>query len=105
MLALATSIKNRAKINEKLHVFWDLDFDRILGRFWEGFGRPKSTIFELFSMLFRCHFSSSFRKAKKLRQNAKKPKFSVFWLQVGGVLGAPGERFREGYIDILGLEI
>ena len=91
-------------MDEKLHVFWDLDFDRILGGFWEGFGRPKSSIFALFSMFFRCHFSSALRKAKKLRKNVKKPKFSAFWLRVGGVLGPPGERFREGYKDILGLE-
>ena len=33
--------KNFEQIDEKLHVFWDLDFVRILGGFWEGFGRPK----------------------------------------------------------------
>ena len=48
--------KHRAKIDEKSHVFGDLDFERILGGFWEGFGKPKSSIFALFSVLFRCHF-------------------------------------------------
>ena len=32
----------QAKIAESSHIFWDLDFGRILGRFWEGFGAPKS---------------------------------------------------------------
>ena len=46
--------KNRAKIDEKSHVFLDVDFEDILGGFWEGFGRPKSLIFALFSSFFRC---------------------------------------------------
>ena len=92
MLALATSIKIRAKIDEKLHVFGDVDFKRIWGGFWEGFGRPKSSIFALFSMFFRCYFSSALRKGKKLRKNAKKPNFSAFWRRVCGGPQAPGER-------------
>ena len=47
MLAFATNNKNQAKIGEKLHVFWDVDFGRILGGFWEGFGMPKTSIFAL----------------------------------------------------------
>ena len=27
---------------EKIDVFWDLDLERILGRFWVGFGRGKA---------------------------------------------------------------
>ena len=30
--------KIQTKIDEKSHVFWDLDFGWILGRFWEGLG-------------------------------------------------------------------
>ena len=41
--------KHRAEIDEKSHVFWDLDFERILGGFRAGFGRPKSLIFGIFS--------------------------------------------------------
>ena len=84
--------KHRAKIDEKSHVFWDIDFDRILGGFWEGFGRPKSSIFAHFSMFFRCRFSSALRKAKKSRKNAKKPNFSAFWRRVCGGPPPPGER-------------
>ena len=57
MLAILQQSIFRAKIDEKSHVFWNLDFDRILGGFWEGFGRPKSSIFAHFSMFCRCHFS------------------------------------------------
>ena len=42
----------RAKFDEKSHVFWDIDFKAILDGFWEGFGRPKSSIFVFFSMNF-----------------------------------------------------
>ena len=48
MLALATSIKIRAKIDEILHVFWKVDFEGFSGGFWEGFGKPKSSIFDFF---------------------------------------------------------
>ena len=44
--------KHRAEIDEKSHVFWNLDFERILGEFWEAFRRPKSSIFAFFSMFF-----------------------------------------------------
>ena len=54
MLALATSSKNRTKIGEKSHFFWNVDFKRILASFWEGFGKPKPLIFTFFSMFFRC---------------------------------------------------
>ena len=96
MLALATNIKIRAKIHEKLHVFWDLDFDRILGGFWEGFGRPTSSIFALFSMFFRCHFSSALRKAKKLGKNAKKQSFPLFGFGSAVYLDLPGRDLERG---------
>ena len=46
--------KIQAKIDEKSHVFWNLDFKAILKGFWDGFGRPKSLIFALFSTFVRC---------------------------------------------------
>ena len=82
MSALLRQKVFRAKIDEKSHVFWNLDFKWILGGFWEGFGRPKSLIFAFFSMFFRCRFSSAVGKAKKPRKNAKKTNFSAFWLRV-----------------------
>ena len=33
---------------ENFDVFWNDDFDMILGRFGEGFGKPKSLIFAIF---------------------------------------------------------
>ena len=32
---------------EKIDVFWDLDLEKILGGFWKGLGRPKTSIFAL----------------------------------------------------------
>ena len=43
MLALLQQSIFRPKIDEKSHVFWNLDFDMICEGFWEGFGRPKSS--------------------------------------------------------------
>ena len=48
--------KNRAKIEEKTHVFWDIDFEGVLGGFWEAFGTPKSSIFAFFVVFFRIKF-------------------------------------------------
>ena len=56
MSALLQQSMFRAKIDEKLYVFWDIDFGWILGWFWEGFREPKSLIFALFSMFFRSIF-------------------------------------------------
>ena len=43
----------RTQIHEKSHVLGDIDFGRFLEGFWKGFGRHKSFIFAVFSMLFR----------------------------------------------------
>ena len=51
-----TNAKTIIKYFEKIDVFWNFDFEGILGRFWKGFGRPKSSIFAFFSMFFRSHF-------------------------------------------------
>ena len=50
MLALATSIKIRAKIDEKLHVFWDIDFKAILNGFWEAKILDFRSFFDVFSI-------------------------------------------------------
>ena len=57
-------LTNQQNIDEKSSVFWDIDFGRILGSFWEGFGRSKSSIFAVFSMLFRYKIWNAFWKAK-----------------------------------------
>ena len=50
MSALLQQSIFRAKFDEKSHVFWDIDFERILERFGEGLGKPKPLIFPLFSL-------------------------------------------------------
>ena len=40
--------KDRAKIEETSHVFWEFHFGWILNGLGGGFGRPKSTIFAFF---------------------------------------------------------
>ena len=56
MSALLRQRLFRAKIAEKSHVCWDIDFGGVLEGFWEGVVKPKSSIFTLFSMFFRSHF-------------------------------------------------
>ena len=92
MLAFATSSKNRTKIDEKSHVFWNIDFTRILASFWEGFGRPNSLIFAVFSMFFRCHFTGAVGKAKKTTKMSQQDAESDFLELGSGDPQAPGER-------------
>ena len=40
---------NKPKIDEKIHVVGDIDFEAILDGFWEGFRKPKFLIFAIFS--------------------------------------------------------
>ena len=68
MLALATSSEKRAKIDEKSHVFWDLDFGRSLGRFWEA----KFIDFRIFFDDFSKHFSKCFLEGKKIAKKNEK---------------------------------
>ena len=56
MSALLRNSVFQANINEKSHVFWKYDFEGILEGFWEGFGRPKSLIFALFSYFSEAKF-------------------------------------------------
>ena len=52
MSALAQRSIFQTKIHEKSHVFWDIDFDKVWGGFWKGFGRLKALIFAFFSIIF-----------------------------------------------------
>ena len=59
-------------MHEKTLFFWTFDLEGFLGGFGEGFGRPKSLIFALFSMFFRSRFWSAFPKAKKSSPETEK---------------------------------
>ena len=72
MSALLRQRLFRAKIAEKSHACWDIDLAGVLEGFWEGFGRPKSSIFALFSMFFRSKFWKTFWKGKKSKKMANK---------------------------------
>ena len=92
MSALLQQSMFRAKIDEKSHVFWDIDFGWILGGFWEGFGKPKSLIFALFSMFFRSIFLTIFLKAKKSQKRALQDRRALI---LGRACGMSGLRGRE----------
>ena len=72
MSALLQQSVFRAKIDEKSHVFWDVDFEGILGGFWKGFGRPKSMFFGVFSRKNGSIKQEDFWKAKKSHFEAQK---------------------------------
>ena len=96
MLALATSIKIRAKIDEKMHVLGDIDFGSIFERFWEGFGRPKSTIFAFFSIFFRCKILGATWKDKKSKKKANKRPRVIFLVDFCGLCDPGGKDYRMG---------
>ena len=70
--------KNQAKIDEKSHVFLDVDFEGILDGFWKGFDRPQCLIFPFFSMFFRCKILIATWKGKKSKKKATKNFFPLF---------------------------
>ena len=65
MSALLQESIFRAKIDEKLHVFWDIDFEWILG----GFGDDKTVDFPIF---FRTFFDAKLRMQLECKKNSKK---------------------------------
>ena len=101
---------NLAKIDENLHVFWEFDFGGILGGFWEGFGKPASSIFACFSMFFRSIFQATLWKAKKSKKIAQQENVGRFLGRPGGMRvlrgrekerGGEGQRCRR-YRKVLG---
>ena len=94
--SLKMSISSRQ--NTDFHVFYprkcDLDFGSILGRFWEGFGRPTSLIFAFFSVFFRCKIWSAIwkgKQSKKKRKGNRLPplgaRSAVIWRLLGRKIG------------------
>ena len=91
MLAFATSIKFQAKIDEKSHVCWDIDFGGILGRFWESFGRSKTSIFAFFSIFFGATFGRRLGSQKIEKKSIRRRSVIDFGPARRNVHG-PGER-------------
>ena len=87
MLALLQQSIFRAKLAEKSHVFWDVGFEWILGRFWKRFGRPKSLIFAIFSRKNGSKKSDDFWKAKKSHFEASRANCG----RSAAVCAGPGE--------------
>ena len=81
-------MKNRIFFGTSISEAFCKDFGKVL--------EAKIHDFRIFSMFFRCHFSSALRKAKKSRNNAKNPNFSAFWRRVCGGPQAGGERKGKG---------
>ena len=88
MLALLQQYIFQAKIDEKSHVFWNLDFDRILGRVWEAKIIDFRTFFDVFSMSFFKRAS----EGEKIDQNEPTDTESIFFELGSGDPQAGGER-------------
>ena len=82
MLALAASIKIRAKIDEKSYVFLDFDFEGILGGFWKVLGTQNPR----FSHFFRYFFDAKFRVQLGRAKNRKKVTKNIFGPNFGAAL-------------------
>ena len=96
MSALLQQSMFRAKIDEKSHVFWDIDFGWILGGFWGGFWRPKSLIFALFSTFFRSNFWTIFVKARKSKKRAQQDRRTLILGRACGMSGRWGREKERG---------
>ena len=57
-----------AKIDEKSHVCWNIDFGGVLEGFWTGFGKPKTLIFALFGLFFETNFKAFFGRPKNRKK-------------------------------------
>ena len=68
----AENNQNKQKIDEKMQVLWDIYFEGILDGFWECFGRPKPSIFAIFSRKNGSKKQKDFWKAKKSHFEASK---------------------------------
>ena len=96
MSALLQQSMFRAKIDEKLYVFWDIDFGWILGGFWGGFGKPKSLIFALFSIFSRSIFLTIFFEGQKIEKKSPTEEHRTHFGTGLRNERPPGERRREG---------
>ena len=78
------------KFDNKLSVFWDIGFGRILGGFGEGFGRPKSLIFQNFRCFFEANFEAYFEELQKRFKDGLRD-FGPWSFGPGVSLGGRGE--------------
>ena len=84
------------KKHEKTLFFWTFDLEGFFVGFGKGFGMPKSSFFALFSMVFRSHFWSAFRKAKKSTKMSQQGTESANLGLGSGGPQAPGEGLEGG---------
>ena len=71
----AKNNQNKQKIDKKMQVLWDIDFEGILDGFWEHFGKLKSLIFAIFSRKNGGKKYDDFWKAQKSHFEASKRNF------------------------------
>ena len=86
----AENNQNKQKIDEKMHVLWDIDFEGILDGFGECFGKPKSSIFAIFREKMEAKNMMIFGK---LKNRILKPQNGIslnFW-DGWAVRAGPGE--------------
>ena len=88
--AFTASDKNQAKIHPKSRVFWDLDFESILGGFWGGLGTLKSMIFGVFSSKNGSKKQEDFWKAKNSHFRASRANCG----RSAAVRAGPGEGIK-----------
>ena len=79
-----------------MHVLEDIDFERILGGFGEGFGRPKSLMFAVFFVIFSMQNLECNLEGPKIEKNANKSDHPLIIPSVWRSVRAWGEGKRMG---------
>ena len=51
-----------------MDVFWNIDFGRISEGFWKGFGKPKSSIFAFFFVIFSMQILKGVLEGQKIEK-------------------------------------
>ena len=82
--------------HKKLSLLWNIDLGWIFEGFWDGFGKPKSFIFQLFSTFFWSWILKGVLKAKIWEKNAKRTRESLILGRAGGMCGVLGREKERG---------
>ena len=75
-----------------MYVFWNIDFGRISEGFWDGFGRPKSVIFQFFFVIFSMQILECKLEGQKIEKKKLLNFFSCDFPAIFAVSAALGGR-------------
>ena len=89
--------------HKKLSLLWNIDLGWIFEGFWDGFGRPKSFIFQLFRCCLNVKFWKVFWKQKFEKKTPNGRGSDSFWAGPAECAGCWGEK-KRGVQKLAGTE-